>query len=192
MSDPAVTVSPETPVKDAAQVLVERDFSALPVVDGDGALVGIVTEADLIRLEGPDPRAQLRAGGRGPAPATVAEVMSPDVITVEAGADLSVAADLMIQAAVKHLPVVVGSRLVGILSRHDIVRVIAAPDRGVQERVRAVLAGEGTGLVAAQVAVDHGVVVVSGVTNPRTRGLADSLVRSVPGVLDVRFTETSA
>ena len=189
MTRPVVTVHPETPIKDAAQLLIERDFSALPVLDAAGDLAGIVTEADLLRLEAPDPRAQLRAGGRGPAPETVAEVMSPDVITVEAGADLSVAADLMLQAAIKHLPVLEAGRLAGILSRHDIVRVIAAPDPGVEAHVREVLSSEGSGLLTAQVAVDHGVVVLSGVGDARTRGLAESLVRSVPGVLDVRFTE---
>ena len=192
MSRPVVTVHPETPVKEAAQLLVKRDFSALPVVDADGALAGIVTEADLLRLEAPDPRAQLRPGGRGPAPRTVAEVMSRDVITVQADADLAVAADLMLQATIKHLPVLEGDRLAGILSRHDIVRVIATPDRGLKETVRAVLAGEGSGLLTARVAIDHGVVVLSGVRDPRTQRLADSLVRAVPGVLDVRFAETSS
>jgi CBS domain-containing protein len=189
MSAPAVTVTPSTPIKDAAQLLIERDFSALPVVGAKGELVGILTEADLLSLEGPDPRAQLRPGGRGPAPAFVAEVMSSAVITVDAGADLSVAADLMLQGAVKHLPVLDANELVGILSRHDIVRVIAAPDRAVQERVRDVLKAEGSGLIAARVAVDHGVVMVSGLADPRSRRLADSLVRSVPGVLDIQFGE---
>jgi len=67
--------------------------------------------------------------------------------------------------------------------------VIAAPDRAVQERVRDVLKAEGSGLIAARVAVDHGVVMVSGLADPRSRRLADSLVRSVPGVLDIQFGE---
>ena len=185
MTAPAVTVGPETPVKDAARILVERDFSALPVVDAEGGLVGIVTEADLLPLEAPDPRAQLRP--RGPAPALVSEVMTQDVITTEPGAELSMAAGLMLQAAIKHLPVLEGGRLAGILSRHDIVRVLAAPDGRVEERVREVLADEGAGLVQAGVHVDHGVVVLSGVADQRTRQLAEALARSVPGVLDVRF-----
>lgn len=185
MTAQVVTVEPATPIKDAARILVERDFSALPVVDAAGELVGIVTEADLLPLEAPDPRTQLRP--RGPAPATVGEVMTQDVITTDPAADLSVAAELMLQAAIKHLPVLDCGRLVGILSRHDIVRVLAAPDGRVEERVREVLADEGAGLVQAGVHVEHGVVVLSGVSDSRTRRLAEALARSVPGVLDVRF-----
>src|SRR5581483_4261000 len=112
MTRQVVTVSPSTPIKDAARILVDREFSALPVVE-EGELVGIVTEADLLRLELPDPRTQLRpASSLGPAPSLVSEVMSQDVITVDEGADLATGAELMLQAAIKHLPVLRGRELV--------------------------------------------------------------------------------
>lgn len=188
MTSPVVTVRPETPIKEAAQVLIDRDFSALPVLDADGGLVGIVTEADLLPLQAPDPRSQVRPpGSLGPAPERVAEVMSQEVISVEPGDELATAAGLMLQAAIKHLPVLEGGKLVGILSRHDIVRILAAPDGGVEARVRDVLAEEGAGLVRAAVRVNRGVVLLSGVVDARTRSLAEALARSVPGVLDVRF-----
>lgn len=188
MTPNVVTVAPATPIKDAAQILIERDFSALPVVDGEN-LVGIVTEADMIGLELADPRSRLSATAVAPPPpATVAGVMSQDVITVDEDADVATAAELMLTAAIKHLPVLRGNRLVGIISRHDIVKVIAAPDAGIEEDVRRLLVNEGVGLIGLAVHVDHGVVEVEGQADARTARLAGSLIRSVPGVLDVRFT----
>ena len=190
MTPEAVTVAPETPIKEAAQILVDRDFSALPVVDAAGELVGIVTEADLLPLEAPDPRAQIRGLQRPPAPALVSEVMSQDVITTDPSTDLSVAAGMMLQAAIKHLPVVEGDRLVGILSRHDVIRVLASPDSSVEERVRNVLATEGAGLLTATVAVERGVAILTCTGDEQTRELAEALCRSVPGVIDVRFGDS--
>ncbi len=170
-------------------MLIERDFSALPVVDG-ADLVGIVTEADLMLLESPDPRTRLRTGASmGPKPVFVADVMSRGVITVDADADLATAAELMIRAAIKHLPVLNRGRLVGILSRHDIVRVIAAPDARMEDAVKDRLLGEGSGLACLGVRVERGLVELTGAGDMVSRRLADSLARSVPGVIDVRFVD---
>jgi CBS-domain-containing membrane protein len=64
MSSPVVTVSPDTPLKDVAATLVERGINAVPVVDGDDRLVGIVSEADLLPLEATPARGPFRPARR--------------------------------------------------------------------------------------------------------------------------------
>jgi CBS-domain-containing membrane protein len=92
MSRAVVTVPPDAGIKHAARVLVERELSALPVVDEKGRLVGIVSEADLLPIENrPDPRSQATPllPTAGSAPKTVAEVMTREVVVVTAGPEVS-------------------------------------------------------------------------------------------------------
>jgi len=87
MSRPVVTVTPEATIKEAAQLLIEHGISALPVLDAAGALVGIVSEADLVPLEArPDPRTQATppAPSAGTMPRVVADVMTRRVLSVRA------------------------------------------------------------------------------------------------------------
>ncbi len=91
MTSPAITVRPDTSCKEAAGLLARHRISALPVVDGRGRLVGIVSEADLLPLEAvPDPRALATpvASRREPLPSRVEEVMTREVVSVDEGADL--------------------------------------------------------------------------------------------------------
>src|ERR1700756_4619756 len=95
MSSPVITASPSTPVKDAARLLVEHGISALPVLDPKGALVGIVSEADLMPMQTPpDPRTQAppQRPSAGRSPLTVGEVMTQQVLTLSAGTEVSQAA----------------------------------------------------------------------------------------------------
>jgi CBS domain-containing protein len=137
MSRPVITVSPETQVKEAARLLVERGISALPVLDVRGALVGIVSEADLMSMqERPDPRGQATPlpPSAGSSPASVAEVMTRHVLTLQVGSEVSQAVRAMLEAGVKRMPVMRGKQLVGIVSRRDLMRVIARPDESLRER----------------------------------------------------------
>jgi CBS domain-containing protein len=189
MTTPAVTVWPETPIKEAARILTEKRISALPVVDSNGDVLGIVSEADLIALETqPDPRSQLtpippRAERL---PSTVGEVMTKDVLSISEETDIGVAAQQMLEAGVKRLPVLRGRQVVGILSRRDLLKVLARDDRGIEESVRTALSEEGRRMGELTVNVRGGVVELSGTTDVRLLRLADVLARSVPGVLDVR------
>lgn len=128
MSAPVITIGPQASIKAAARLLVSCGISAVPVTDSKGALVGIVSEADLLPIETrPDPRAQATpiAPTAGSSPRTVADVMTRKVVTVPTGCEVSQAARTMIDAEVKHLPVMDRKRLVGIVSRRDLVKVIA-------------------------------------------------------------------
>jgi CBS domain-containing protein len=189
MSSPAVTVWPETPIKEAAAILTEKRISALPVVDGNGDILGIVTEADLIALEtNPDPRSQATPipPRTEPVPSNVADVMTRQVVTVSEETDVAIAAKLMLEAVVKRLPVLRGRQVVGILSRHDLLKVLARDDKGIEESVRAALNEEGRRMGELTAEVRNGVVELSGTTDARLLRLADVLARSIPGVLDVR------
>jgi CBS domain-containing protein len=189
MTSPAVTVTPETHCKDAAALLVRHRISALPVVDASGRLVGLVSEADLLPLEAsPDPRSQATpmAPRTVPVARRVDEVMAPEVYTVDEDTDLGIVAQRMLEANVKRFPVLRGDRLVGIVSRHDLVKVIARTDEEVEAGVQAALAEEGLRLTSLRVRVRDGVVELVGDGDRQTLRLAEILARSVPGVLDVR------
>src|SRR5262249_59465956 len=113
MTSPAITVMPQTVCKDAAALLVNHRISALPVVDGEGRLVGLVSEADLLPLETtPDPRSQATPLPRRiePLPRRVDEVMAREVSTVEDFTDLGVVARRMLGAGGKGFPVIARDR----------------------------------------------------------------------------------
>ena len=114
MSRPVLTVTPDTSIKEAAQLLVEHGISALPVLDRAGALAGIVSEADLMAM--PSAAAM---------PLVVADVMTHTVLTLGVESEVSQAARTMLEAGVKRAPVISRRGVVGIVSRRDLVRVIA-------------------------------------------------------------------
>lgn len=139
MTTPVVTVIPSTTVHDAAALLAERGFTALPVVDDDDRLIGIVTEADLVRGRFPsDPRALIHRGAR---PAdnrarTVAEVMTTPVTAMGPGTDVADLTEALLAAHRRSVPIVEGSTVVGIVSRRDLVRVVARDDAVIARDVR--------------------------------------------------------
>jgi CBS domain-containing protein len=187
MTSPAVTVGPEATLKEAAQLLAGHRISALPVVDAGGRPVGIVSEADLVALEaGADPRLHLIPAAVSAAGARrVADVMSAPVVTVDADADIGLAAERMLEAGVKRLPVVEREKLVGILSRHDLIKLLAGSDDLIRSQVESALAEEGLrGLV---VRVVDGIAEFAGDVDPADLQLAEVLARTVPGVLGVSY-----
>jgi CBS domain-containing protein len=131
MSRPVVSVRPDTSVLDAARLLSENHFSAVPVVDR-GTIVGIVTEGDFIRreelgtdpeycsLESTDPEC-VKSHGR-----CARDVMTRDIITVTEDTTLAEIAGIMEVKKVRRVPVLRAGRLVGIVSRGDIVRALVA------------------------------------------------------------------
>lgn len=121
MTSPAVTIRPDDDVAEAARVLDRLSITALPVVDHDGRLLGILSEADVVaRLaQGPD--------DRGPGP-RVRDLMTRRVLSVAADDDLASLMDLMTGTVIKSLPVLLHDRLVGMVSRRDVVRAFAQGD----------------------------------------------------------------
>jgi len=190
MSGRVIAVTPETGIKEAAGLLVERGISALPVLDAKGSLVGIVSEADLLPIETrPDPRTQATPPlpTAGSAPRVVAEVMTRDVLTVSANSEVSQAARMMLDAGIKRVPVLRGGRVVGILSRRDLVRVIARGDADIELELKRRLGELGFGAKPGAVTVGAGVAIIRLDDRGPARRLAESVALTVPGVLEVRF-----
>lgn len=141
MSADVKTVAPDTTVKEAAQLMVESDIGALPVLGDEGHLVGMVTEGDLImqdvRVHFPT-YFQLLDGFvylgsitkfehqlKKAVAARVSDVMTSDLVTVSGGADIEDVATIMVDRDISRVPVVEEDRLVGIITKHDIVRAIS-------------------------------------------------------------------
>jgi CBS domain-containing protein len=140
MTPDVVTVPPATPVMVVARLLAERGISAVPVVEGDGKLRGIVTEADLIRrLAGEEDRPLSWFGSLFADQAAMAdryarthgvtaeEIMTEEVLTVDPEMGVSQVAHLMEDKGVRRVVVTREGRLAGIVSRADLLRAIVAP-----------------------------------------------------------------
>ena len=190
MSSPVITVRPETPVKEAARLLVDNEISAMPVLDSSGHLAGIVSEADLMRMQTrPDPRSQATpaAPSAGTSPRTVAEVMTHAVLSLQVDDEVSHAARTMLDAGIKRMPVLRRKRLVGVVSRRDLMKVIARSDQSMKAEIVRRLRELGIAVAEPMVAVDLGTVTVGLGGSGRERSLVESTVLTVPGVLEVRF-----
>ena len=191
MSRPVVSVTPDTTIKEAAAILVDRGLSGLPVLDAVGTLVGIISEADLLEIEArPDPRSQATPMGptANSTPVLVGEVMTRDVVMVADTAEVSQAARLMLDHGVKRLPVVRDDHVIGIVSRRDLVKVIGRPDSELQAATHQRLHESGVLSVGDKVDVHDGVATIRVRASSRDRGLAESIAPGVPGVLEVRFS----
>jgi len=127
-ADDLVTVTGTTSTEQATELLLHHRFTALPVVDDGGRLVGIVSEADLIR----DPL----AGRPGPRPRTVAATMTTDVLTLQPDAALSDLARALSEGGLRVVPIVDdGRRLLGVVSRGDLLRLpVPAPPENTEGR----------------------------------------------------------
>jgi len=196
MTHEVVTVGPETSAKCAAEVMAERGFAALPVIDGDSQLVGIVAEADLLRDRLPaDPRLHARRDPSTPVPPPsllVRGVMTARVHTVEATDDVADIARLFVDGRLRSVPVLQAGRLVGIVSRRDLLRVLGRPDAEIRTDLLRLVEGYTGDLGAWDVTVTEGVATIR-----RTRGMqqvsADveeqalrELAATVGGVVQVR------
>jgi CBS domain-containing protein len=143
MTTPVVTVGPETDVREIAKLMLERHISGVPVVDGSGRVLGVVSEGDLVRrVEAgtankrhswwldfiADPAEQARDYVKAHA-ATAKEVMSRPAIVVDEDATLNFVAEALEKNHIKRVPVVRNGRVTGIISRANIVQLVAAAKR---------------------------------------------------------------
>jgi CBS domain-containing protein len=192
MTTPVLTVTPDTPVKEVARLLVERKISAVPVVDEFDGLVGIISEADLVPLEAVgDPSAHILPlrEREAPVPRVAREVMTKEVITVDEEAEMALVAGLMIEHRLKSIPVVMGKEVLGIVSRRDVLRVLSRTDEEIHVELTDLLDDEIEVIGRFHAEVQDGVVTLRGPRDRDSRRLATLLARSVPGVIRVRFTE---
>jgi CBS domain-containing protein len=209
MTRPVVTVSPDTRIVEAANIMLQRHISGLPVVDAAGKLVGIISEGDLIRrpeigtqkkrarwlgfLTGPGKLAEdfVHEQGR-----KVGEVMTKSPLTVTEETALADIADLMEKNNVKRLPVVRGETLVGIVSRANLLQAVAslaryipdptADDDHIRDRLIAALQKQDWCPFGLNVIVRDGIVHLSGViTDERSRQAAIVAAENIDGVKKV-------
>lgn len=192
MTTPVVTIPRSASIRQAIHVLNEHDVTAAPVVDDTGAMVGIVSEMDLLRGEfEADPRAFLRpiAVPDEPPPARVEQVMTTQVRTVQPASDVAALAELMIKTRIKSVPVLDGEELVGIVSRRDLMAVLARGDARIRDDVLAALAGLSPQGHGWSVTVREGIVELQGQADEEAQRVAEILASTVPGVTRVLLTE---
>ena len=192
MTTDVVVVGPDTGARDAARLLADRGFTALPVVDTTGTFVGVVGEAELLRDRLPeDPRRLVH--GEPPVPRhvpgdVVAQVMTTPTVTVTPNTDLAEVADLMLEHGVRSIPVLHEGRLAGIVTRRDLLRSISREDWIIEAEIRHRLNVLGTAH-RWQVRVHAGrVSIVDSMDDAADRHVAEVLARAVAGVTDVRIT----
>lgn len=211
MTKPVVSVDSEAPISLAIRLMLQKKISGLPVVDASGNLVGVVTEGDFLRraetgtqfapprwlefLMGPGPLARdyVKAHGR-----KVSEVMTRDAKTVDEDTQLNDVVALMERNHIKRVPVLRGKKLVGIVSRANLLRALvsylhpaSAPSAGdvaIREAILRALNSERWAPVATiDAIVRQGVVTLSGfVLDEEQRAAVKVLVENVPGVKSVR------
>lgn len=209
MTRPVITVTPETTIVEAANTMLQRHISGLPVVDATGKLVGIVSEGDFIRrseigtqrkrgrflkfILGPGTNAAdfVREHGR-----KVAEIMTPTPLTIAEDTELEKIVQLMEKNNVKRLPVTRGDKIVGIVSRANLLQAVAslareipdptADDDHIRSRVIDALEKDDWCPFGLNVIVRDGIVHLSGViTEERSRKAAIVATENVAGVKTV-------
>jgi CBS domain-containing protein len=195
MTRSVVAVSLDTGFKHVAAIMEVQDISALPVLDADGCIAGIVSETDLLRKEeySEDPAARrppLLGHGRARAAGLTAEdVMTSPVVTISPEASIVQAARALDRHHVRHLVVAeADGSLVGIVSPRDLLKVYLRADEDIRgEIVNDIITNYlGTNPARIEVAVNEGVVTLRGQVENRTMvPLAARLTRAVDGVVAV-------
>jgi len=199
MTREVVSVTPETAIKDAAALLVERGISGLPVCEPDGTVVGVLSEADLlVKQSGPPERSsgvfawlvdtasapdleKLRAH-------TAGEAMTAPAITVAADCSVAEAARTMVSNGINRLPVVQDGSLAGIVTRADLVRLFTRSDDEIAHAVSEdVVKRLWIDPQRIRIEVDRGEVVLRGEVDTELEAeLLEKRVAFVAGVVGVR------
>jgi CBS domain-containing protein len=201
MTPRVVTVDVATPLRDVAGLLNDRRISGLPVVDEDGAVVGVVSEADfLVKAQGPDavqhrPLSRLLGDSIATrdqlakmSATTAGEAMTSPAITIEPNRRINEAARLMTSHRVNRLPVVEDGRLVGIVTRSDIVRAYVRTDAALAGAIRDDVLLRSLWLDPSTFSVDvlNGAVTITGHVDRRsTAEMIERAIAFVPGVVAV-------
>jgi CBS-domain-containing membrane protein len=208
MTRTVVTAREDASLPELVDQMVRCGISGIPIVDTDSHLVGIVTEADLISkpayggtphrrplaiigdlLRGHERRWQAKAEGM-----TTAEIMTTKVETARPWESVRAAARRMVNSGVKRLPVVDDDRLVGIVSRADVLRSMHCTDEVLQAEIAAAL-GDPMGvpeMTLVETSVTDGVVTLRGtVRYPIDLPVLTAIVWSFPGVVEVHNEATA-
>jgi CBS domain-containing protein len=196
-ADDVVSVREHTTFKEIASLLLEHGISAVPVLDAAGCVAGVVSEADLMIKESraedlhfaANASSQTRESAAKSAGMTARDVMTSPAVTIGPDSDAVDAARLMEEMVVTRLPVVDDAgRLVGIISRRDILRVFVRADEEIREEIRDEIVGRLLWLDPDELVVEVGNGVVGLAGEVETRSLAElagSVIGRVDGVVSV-------
>ncbi len=184
MTADVITASPETPIKAAARLMVRNKVSGLPVVDEQSHVVGVITEADFLRLE------VAREEADNPQPIErVEQVMHRAVLTITPDATVAEAARVMVVHDVNRLPVTdADGKSLGIISRLDVVAAFTRPDEIIEDEIREDLLRRVLFVDPDDITVEvkNGVVTFSGEIGTRNEArLLAELGRRLDGVIKV-------
>jgi CBS domain-containing protein len=209
MTRNVITVRPDSSIVDAAKLMLERHVSGLPVLDKDGALVGIVSEGDFLRrseigTQRKRPRwlQYLMSPGRAAnefvhqSGRKVEEIMARDPVTVTEDTQLEELVSLMEKHDIKRLPVMQNDRLVGIVTRANLLQAVAslardvpdptADDDHIRQRVADAINRTDWRPIGLQVTVRNGVVHLHGIiVNESSRQATIVAAENVAGVKEV-------
>lgn len=177
MSSPVTTVTPAMSVEECLHIVEKFGFTVLPVVDDAHALVGIVSEGDLLRARFRTP----------PEDKSVAEEMTSPVVAMRPDADISDLASAMLRSGLRGIPIVHDHDVVGIVTRRDLIGLLAMDDAHIQREVQHrldVYAGSRRWTVGV---ADHRVEISGLAEDDPDQGVVTALAETVPGVDGVRF-----
>lgn len=201
MSTPVVTIHPEAPLKDLAELMVAHRVSGVPVVDRGGMLIGVVSESDVMEkidgaavadAEGGLPRlltalSKALDGSSKPTARAVADLMTTRVVTAGPDATVQELVHLMIAYDINRVPVVETGRLVGIVTRADILRTVVRPDAAIETDLRWRIAHElWIDPEALQISCRNGIVTLAGTVDTHADAeLVRRWAAKTEGVVDV-------
>jgi len=211
MTSPVITAKPETGILDIVKLMLEHRISALPIVADNGALVGLVSEGDLIRrseigardysswwLAAIGGKARLAEDFIRTHAMKAEEIMTRELVTVAVDTPVWEIAEILEKNKIKRVPVVDGDDLVGVVSRANLLQALAAQreklaqtpspdDRALRRKVLEALEGQTwSELSHLNVVVTDGVVHYWGIVQSKTvRSALKVAAESVPGVKDV-------
>lgn len=182
MTTDVVAVAATTSVRDAARMMFRYRVSGLPVVDPDDHVLGIISEGDFLALV-------VDRADRRYVPELVGDVMSRSVLSVPPGLEILDAARFMQSHDVKRIVVIEDSKMVGVLSRFDILAAFTRPDDLIEDEIREDLIRRVLFVDPAtvEVSVSNGIVQFVGTIGTRTEArLVEELARRLDGVVDVQ------
>jgi CBS domain-containing protein len=199
MTEDVLTVSTSSTLKETAQLLADLGISGMPVVDADGKLAGVISEADILYKERghgrrhggsfvwlffPDLLDTSKLDAR-----TAGEAMSSPAVTIGPDRPVNEAAGLMLDEAINRLPVVdPDGKLIGIVTRADLVRAFTRTDGEIEDEIRKELVRRTFWLepTEVQIHVERGEVTIEGEVDTKADAdLLPELIAEVPGVVSV-------
>lgn len=199
MSHPVITVRPDIPIPEIAKILTEHRISGVPVVDDQGRLVGIVTEADLLLKEAgpgglpklafflPARSKEVQEQLRRYEGKVAADMMTQEVITATEETPLRELAALMARNQINRIPILRDDQVVGIVSRNDVLKAFTRSDETLHQEARQTLVHDlRIDPEPLDIQVKDGVVTILGQVERKSEvGLMEMSVRAIDGVVSV-------